>query len=112
VVKRIRLFREERYKMFKGFFRGISDADAETSVSRQQRLHSVEISTNSFAHGMRLDMVPFDKLNVELKKIRRPNMLEPITPRPDIQLSDGDVLVLLGNNESLVATEVFLVSGK
>ncbi|MDP3607542.1 MAG: monovalent cation:proton antiporter-2 (CPA2) family protein [Methylophilus sp.] len=112
VVKRIRLFREERYKMFKGFFRGISDADAETSVSRQQRLHSVEISTNSFAHGMRLDTIPFEKLSVELKKIRRPNMLEPITPRPDIELSDGDVLVLLGNNESLVATEVFLVSGK
>jgi len=112
VVKRIRLFREERYKMFKGFFRGISDSDAETTVSRQQRLHSIEISSNSFAHGMRLDTIPFEKLKVELKKIRRPNMLEAITPRPDIVIGEGDVLVLLGNNESLVATEVFLVSGK
>lgn len=112
VVKRIRLFREERYKMFKGFFRGISDADAETTVSRQQRLHSIEISSNSFVHGMRLDTIPFEKLNVELKKLRRPNMLEAITPRPDIVVGEGDVLVLLGNNESLVAAEVFLVSGK
>jgi CPA2 family monovalent cation:H+ antiporter-2 len=112
VVKRIRLFREERYKMFKGFFRGISDADAETSVSRQQRLHSIEINANSFVHGMRLDAIPFEKLKVELTKLRRPNMLESIMPRPDIVISEGDVLVLLGNNESLVAAEVFLVSGK
>jgi monovalent cation:H+ antiporter-2, CPA2 family len=112
VVKRIRLFREERYKMFQGYFRGISDADAETTVSRQQRLHSIEINNNSFVHGMHLAAIPFEKMNVQLKKIRRPNMLEPISPRPDIQLSEGDVLVLLGNNESLVAAEVFLVSGK
>ncbi len=112
VVKRIRLFREERYKMFKGFFRGISDADVETSVSRQQRLHSIEINANSFVHGMHLAAIPFEKFKVELKKLRRPNMLEPIAPRPDIQLADGDVLVLLGTNESLVAAEVFLVSGK
>jgi CPA2 family monovalent cation:H+ antiporter-2 len=112
VVKRIRLFREERYKMFKGYFRGISDADAETSVSRQQRLHSIEINANSFVHGMRLDAIPFEKLKVELTKLRRPNMLESIMPRPDIVISEGDVLVLLGNNESLVAAEVFLVSGK
>lgn len=112
VVKRIRLFREERYKMFKGFFRGISDADAETSVSRQQRLHSIEINANSFVHGMRLDAIPFEKFKVELTKLRRPNMLESISPRPDIVVGEGDVLVLLGNNESLVAAEVFLVSGK
>lgn len=112
VVKRIRLFREERYKMFKGYFRGISDADAETSVSRQQRLHSIEINANSFVHGMRLDSIPFEKFKVELTKLRRPNMLESITPRPDIVVGEGDVLVLLGNNESLVAAEVFLVSGK
>jgi len=112
VVKRIRLFREERYKMFKGFFRGISDSDVETTVSRQQRLHSIEISANSFVHGMSLGSVPFEKFKVELTKLRRPNMLEAITPRPDIVISEGDVLVLLGNNESLVAAEVFLVSGK
>lgn len=112
VVKRIRLFREERYKMFKGYFRGISDADVETSVSRQQRLHSIEINANSFVHGMRLDAIPFEKFKVELTKLRRPNMLEAVSPRPDIVIDEGDVLVLLGTNESLVAAEVFLVSGK
>jgi len=111
VVKRIRLFREERYKMFKGYFRGISDAESEVDITKLERLHSVEITTNSFVHGTSLSNIPFNSFGVEVKQMRRPNMLEPIPPRPDIVLSDGDVLVLLGNNESLVAAEVYLVSG-
>lgn len=112
VVKRIRLFREERYKMFQGYFKGISDLNADNASANQQRLHSVEISENSFVNGASLEAIPFDKLNVEVKKMRRPNMLEPITPRPDIVLTKGDVLVLFGNNESLISAEVYLITGK
>lgn len=110
VVKRIRRFREERYKMFKGYFRGVSD----TSVADEQqvRLHSIEISKNSYAKKLRLDHIDFAKFNVEVQLIRRPNMLEDILPRPDITLADGDVLVLLGSPENLVAAEIYLVSGK
>ena len=46
VVKRIRSFREERYKMFKGYFRGATDANV--ADEQQVRLHSVEISKNSY----------------------------------------------------------------
>jgi CPA2 family monovalent cation:H+ antiporter-2 len=112
VVKRIRQFREARYKMFKGFFRGISDAEVEVGAEKQERLYSVEITPNSFANGAMLADIPFLDFGVGVKQIRRPNMLEPILPRSDIVLTDGDVLVLLGNNESLVAAEVYLVSGK
>lgn len=112
VVKRIRLFREARYKMFKGFFRGMTDADAESLGLRQQSLHSVEIQANSFVHGMRLADIPLAEMGVEIKQLRRPNMLEAIAPRPDIELKEGDILVLLGSNESLVAAEIYLVSGK
>jgi monovalent cation:H+ antiporter-2, CPA2 family len=112
VVKRIRQFREARYKMFKGFFRGISDAEDEVAIDRQERLYSVEITQNSFAHGRALANIPFFDFGVEVKQMRRPNMLEPINPRPDMVLTDGDVLVLLGNSKSLVAAEVYLVSGK
>lgn len=112
VVKRIRLFREARYKMFKGFFRGMTDADAESLGMRQQSLHSVEIQANSFVHGMRLADIPLAEMGVEIKQLRRPNMLEAIAPRPDIELKEGDILVLLGSNESLVAAEIYLVSGK
>ena len=112
VVKRIRLFREERYKMFKGFFRGMTDAEADEGNAKQLRLHSVEIGANSYVKGLRLDHVDFAKLNVEPHFLRRPNMLEDIPPRPDIVLAEGDVLVLLGSSQNLVEAENYLIYGK
>lgn len=110
VVKRIRLFREERYKMFKGYFRGVSDAD--TSTASLQQLHSVEMYKNFYAHGLRLDHIPFEDFAVEVKQLRRLNMPEPIAPRGDIVLTEGDILVLLGSNAALIAMEVYLISGR
>jgi monovalent cation:H+ antiporter-2, CPA2 family len=109
VVKRIRLFREERYKMFKGYFRGVTDANDVNN--RLMRLHSVEISRQSYARKLRLDHIDFAKYQVEIQMIRRPNMLEDIAPRGDIVLAEGDVLVLLGSSENLVAIEIYLMSG-
>ena len=111
VVKRIRLFREERYKMFKGFFGGLTDIDKANTKQRVNRLHSVEITAGTFAQGQYLEDINFSHFDVELQYIRRPNMLEDIHPRPDIMLAEGDVLVLLGNAEDLVAAEIFLISG-
>ncbi len=110
VVKRIRLFREERYKMFKGYFRGVSDTDNATATLPQ--LHSVEVYKNFYVHGLRLDHIPFEDFAVEVKQLRRPNMPEPIMPRPDIVMTEGDVLVLLGSNTALIAMEVYLISGR
>jgi monovalent cation:H+ antiporter-2, CPA2 family len=110
VIKRIRLFREERYKMFKGYFRGVSDMDA--TNEQRARLHSVEISKNSYAKKLRLDHIDLARFNVEVQLIRRPNMLEDIVPRGDIVLADGDVLVLLGSPKSLIAAEIYLISGQ
>lgn len=112
VIKRIRLFREERYKMFKGYFRGVSDVDADNTDAQQVRLHSVEINKNSYARKLRLDHIDLARFNVEVHLMRRPNMLEDIPPRPDIVLEEGDVLVLLGNPEDLIAAEIYLISGR
>jgi monovalent cation:H+ antiporter-2, CPA2 family len=110
VVKRIRLFREERYKMFKGYFRGVSDMDA--TNERRARLHSVEIDKNSYARTLRLDHIDLARFNIEVQLIRRPNMLEDIAPRDDITLAAGDVLVLFGSPQDLIAAEIYLISGK
>ena len=111
VVKRIRLFREERYKMFKGFFGGLTDIDKASTKQRVNRLHSVEVTAGTFAQGQYLEDINFTHFDVTLQYIRRPNMLEDIHPRPDILLAEGDVLVLLGSAEDLVAAEIFLISG-
>ena len=112
VVKRIRAFREERYKMFRGYFRGVTDAEKESTELRKiLRLHSVEINDSAYAKGLRIDHIDFVRFNIEIQFLRRPNMLEDIPPRPDIIVSEGDVLVLLGSSEDLSSAEKFLLTG-
>ena len=96
--------------MFKGYFRGVTDAN--NVDEKQVQLHPVEISKNSYARKLRLDHIDLKRFNVEIQLIRRPNMLEDIAPRDDIVLGTGDVLVLLGLPDDLVAAETYLVSGK
>jgi len=112
VVKRIRLFREERYQMFKGYFRGVTDDSAEFGDQQQLRLHPVEIDKNAYANRMLLRHIDLSAFEVEVQHLRRPNMLSDITPRPEIALGEGDVVVLLGSAEGLVAAETYLLSGK
>ena len=112
VVKRIRLFREERYQMFQGYFRGVSDASAEFGETHQLRLHPVEISKNAFAANMRLEQIDLAKFQVEIQHLRRPNMRSDISPRPELILGEGDVVVLLGPQEGIVAAEIYIISGQ
>ncbi len=64
-----------------------------------------------FIHG---DLIKFHLLclNVELKYLRRPNMLEDIEPRDDIVLSSGDTLIVLGVANKLNTLEKYLLTGK
>ncbi|MDO9365036.1 MAG: monovalent cation:proton antiporter-2 (CPA2) family protein [Methylotenera sp.] len=111
VVKRIRLFREERYKLFKGYFHGISDVE-EVSLEKQQvRLHSVIISAGAYAIGRRLAEIQLDSFEVEIKSIRRPNsngaQLSLESP-----LAEGDVIVLLGQPTGLTNAQNALLTGR
>jgi monovalent cation:H+ antiporter-2, CPA2 family len=112
VVKRIRLFREERYQMFKGYFRGLSDESAEFGNTKQLTLHPVEIGRNAYANRKFLHHINLGEFGVEIQHLRRPNMRADILPRPDIVLMEGDVVVLLGTQEGLIAAEMYLTSGK
>lgn len=112
VVKRIRVFREERYQMFKGFFRGVTDATSDFEDTQQVRLHPVEINQNSYASGLRILDLELDRFGVKIQHLRRPNMRADIEARPSIELGEGDVVVLLGPQDAIVAAEIYLVSGK
>lgn len=112
VVKRIRLFREERYQMFKGYFRGMSDESVEFGSEQQSTLHPVEIGRNAYANKKLLRNIDLAAFGVEIQHLRRPNMLSDILPRPDIELIEGDVVVLLGTQQGLVAAEMYLTSGQ
>jgi len=111
VVKRIRLFREERYKLFRGYFHGISDAEDEDLEKQQVRLHSVIISAGTFSIGRRLVDMHLENFGVEVKSIRRPNS-NGIEPTRESLLAEGDVIVLLGQPTSLTNAQNALLIGR
>jgi CPA2 family monovalent cation:H+ antiporter-2 len=111
VVKRIRLFREERYKLFRGFFHGASDAEQELLEKHQPRLHSVVITASAYAVGKRLNDFDLYSYSVEVKSIRRANNNGAELTTNDA-LVEGDVVVLLGTPEYLGGAEKMLLTGR
>ena len=111
VVKRIRLFREERYKMFRGFFHGVSDAEQEALEKLQPRLHSVDIPPAAYCVGKLVMDLGLENYQVEMKSIRRQSF-KPYEPMPESILAEGDVVVLLGRPEDLVSAERALLTGR
>jgi len=109
VVKRIRLFREERYKMFKGFFHGISDGD-EAVERAAPRLHSVPINALAFCIGKPLKEIYFGLCKAEITAVRRD--AHPVEVTPDFVFKEGDVVVLLAKPHDLVMGEKILLTGK
>lgn len=111
VIKRIRMFREERYKLFKGYFHGISDAENLDVEKQQVRLHSVIISAGAFAVGRRLSEMQLESFGVEVKSIRRPNG-SGAQPTDDTPLAEGDVIVLLGQPTGLINAQNAILIGR
>jgi CPA2 family monovalent cation:H+ antiporter-2 len=110
VLRRIRETREQRYQLFRGFFRGVTDEGADREESLQQRLHSVVLTPGSRAIGKRLDRMNLRALDVEVTAVRRRNV-RTMTPSPDTVLEEGDVVVVLGTEDSVTAAEMKLMQG-
>ena len=112
VIKKIRAFRNERYKIFRGYFMGASEASDDLQGQDQLQLHSIEIKNNFYLFNKQINKIPFGKFNVEIQHLRRLNMLENIEPRVDIRLSKGDVIVILGLPRDLIEFEKFSITGE
>ena len=111
IIRRIREFREERYKMFRGYFKGSTDIDDDINSNQQLELHSEEISHNSFILGHKLSELQIGDFDVEVQYLRRPNMLENIDPRPDIVLGVGDIIVILGTQPNISKFHKYAFAG-
>ncbi|MGL6040993.1 MAG: NAD-binding protein, partial [Deefgea sp.] len=110
VIRRIREVRETRYQLIRGFYRGLNE-DADDGDRQHPRLHTLQLTQNAHAIGYTIAELKLDKLQVEIRSIRRRNM-PPFQPEQDFQLSTGDVLVLLGEQENLAAAEMLILQGK
>ena len=110
VLNRIRETREQRYSLFRGFFRGVSDDLGDRDEADQPRLHSVVITPRAAAIGRTLGELGLGRLEVEVNAVRRRN-IRGIAPEPRTRIEEGDVLVLLGTPKNLAAAEIALIQG-
>ena len=108
VLARLRETREQRYSLFRGFFRGITD-EAQ-SEEDQPRLHSVTITPGAAAVGRTFGALELAALSVEVTAVRRRNV-RTLTPGSDTTIEAGDVIVLLGSERDLAAAEMRLLQG-
>ena len=110
VLKRIRDVREQRYGLFRGFFRGASDISGEQSELVQPRLQSVHLTPGAAAVGKSLGELGLDSYMVEVIAVRRHN-IRGVDPSPDTKVEAGDVLVMRGVPENLAVAEIKLLQG-
>ncbi|BBH11596.1 cation:proton antiporter domain-containing protein [Chromobacterium haemolyticum] len=110
VVRRIRAVREERYGLFRGFFRGVSDEGEGMDEALVPRLQSIQVCTGAAAVGQPLANLHLWDLGVELKAIRRQRVRR--TDFDDsFEVEQGDALVLLGTPEQLALAEYRILQG-
>lgn len=109
VLARIRAIREERYSLFRGFFRGATDA-SDDAEDVQLRLHSVPVPEGAAAVGRRLDEMALDP-SVTMTGIRRRGAAS-TRPGPEWRFEAGDIVVLLGRPADLARAEARLLQAR
>ena len=110
VLRRIRSVREERYSLFRGFFRGITDDTLALDDSKQSRLGTVLLAPGAASIGQCLGELDLGALHVQVRAVKR-KQGRVIGPDDAFVLQADDVLVLLGSAEHLAAAALLLLEG-
>ena len=110
VVHRVRTVRNTRYSLLRGFFHGEGDAAADAAEHRQPRLHSVTLTQGAYAVGRALAELDLAALGAGVARVRRRG-IRVGEPAPETRFEAGDVVVVLGEPESLAAAEIRLLQG-
>ncbi|GIU16830.1 MULTISPECIES: monovalent cation:proton antiporter family protein [unclassified Shewanella] len=104
ILKRLESERRNHYRYLHGFFSG-----AETDFTLEL-LHAVALPKGANAVGQTLSQIPWEKLRVELRAVRRAGA-EVENPELDWQIKSGDILILLGKPRRIEKAEIFLLQG-
>ena len=108
VLSTLREVRQERYQLMGGFFRGVTDE--QLADNEQPRLRTVVAGSSAACVGKTLGSLNLEMTGATVTAIRRTGMRE-VNPSLDTRLKEGDVLVLLGTQESLAKAEMRLLQG-
>jgi CPA2 family monovalent cation:H+ antiporter-2 len=106
VMRRVRDVRDQQYSLLRGLFPGGSEERAEDEVSR---LHAVTLEEGAYAIGRTLPEVALE--SVQVRAVRRPGARARLAPHETGRLEPGDIVVLLGEPEPLIAAEEKLLRG-
>lgn len=104
ILKRLEYERRNHYQYLHGFFSG-----AETDFTLEH-LHAVALPKGANAVGLTLADIPWEKLRVELRAVRRSGS-EVDSPELDWKIRPGDTLILLGKPRRIEKAEHFLLQG-
>jgi CPA2 family monovalent cation:H+ antiporter-2 len=108
VLRRVRDVRQERYHLLGGFFPGATDVEEADHVA--PRLRTVVATEGAACVGKTLGSLNLGAMDVSVTAIRRTGARD-VNPAPETRVKAGDVLVLLGWQESLGRAEIRLLQG-
>jgi CPA2 family monovalent cation:H+ antiporter-2 len=111
VIKRLREMREQHYSLLRGFFHGATDAGAHLADADQPRLHAVTLTPGIWAIGRRVGEIDLAKVGAGVTAIRRRSQ-RALKLEPQLELIEGDVVVLIGTAAAVTAGEEVLLRGK
>ncbi len=111
VINLLREARKQHYALLRGFFHGATDVGAHLSDAEQVRLHTVALTAGTHAINRRLGDLDLAQFDVTVLALRRRGARS-IAPGPEMQLDDGDILVLQGTGSGVAAAEEKLLRGK
>jgi CPA2 family monovalent cation:H+ antiporter-2 len=115
VIRRIQENRARRYSVFSGQFHTADERVDEVTDSLQASLKSVILGAQDTAVNKTLQEINLGALKVVVNAVRRQNGAGSQTfSQPDVAmiLHEGDVLMLLGEQDALVAAEKLLRAGE
>ncbi|TMH45277.1 MAG: potassium transporter [Betaproteobacteria bacterium] len=108
VMRRVSQVRDQQYSLLRGLFAG----GGEQSGSDVARLHAVTLEPEAYAVGRELaEIIPAGADGVQVRAVRRPGARARLAPAQAGPLQAGDIVVLLGEPERLLAAEERLLRG-
>jgi monovalent cation:H+ antiporter-2, CPA2 family len=110
VLHQIRMVRDNRYTLLRGFYHGQSDASELIEAAHQPRLHSVSLGETAFGIGRTVADVAVHRYGVTIRTIRR-NQKRIETIDDAFEFAAGDVVVLMGDAAGVSAAELRLMQG-
>ncbi|GAB6050961.1 monovalent cation:proton antiporter family protein [Hydrogenophilus islandicus] len=110
VVRHLRALREERYRLFRGFFSGVTDLADEESDAGAVRLDTFVVEERSPWIDRALADLALDQLGVEVVAVRRRG-IRGASPDPHFVLRQGDVLIVRGKVAALEAARERFLAG-